>query len=156
MPHFCAESKNLNISNITDCINQRIIANSVGVAKPMKRWTYCIWKWSEVNCVHTHSNIPIVEMTTKQTPICICSGSIGSTVNGIRKNTLRSVKTGQSQFILLGIVTHNDLQQLKIFFSECLQKFSDYQHYSRGPVVLRHYLPSRTLIVNYLYNSKLY
>jgi len=109
-----------------------------------------------MNYVHTHLNVPIVETTTKQTPICVCSGSTGSTANDIRRNMLRSMKTGQSQFILLEMVTHNDLQQLKKIFSKCLQKFSDCQHYSRGPGILQHYLPSRTPMVNYLYNSKLH
>ena len=144
------------MSNVINCINQRIIVNSVGVAKPMRRQTYHIWKQSEVNCVHTHSNVLIVEVTTKRTPICVCSGSTGSTANGIRRNTLRFMKTGQSQFILLGMVTHNDLWQLKNFFSECLQKFSNCQHYTRGLVILWHYLSSRTPMVNYSYNSKLY
>ena len=44
--------------------------------------------------------------------------------------------TGQSQFILLEMVTHNDLWQLKNLFSECLQKFSNCQHYTRSPVVM--------------------
>ena len=37
MPHFCTEFKDPNVSNITDHINQRIIVNSVGVAKPTRR-----------------------------------------------------------------------------------------------------------------------
>jgi len=124
------------VSNVVDHINQRIITNLVGVAKPMRRQTHCVWKQSKVNCVHTHSNVPVVKATTKRTPICVCSGSTGSTANGIRRNTSRSMKTGQSQFVLSETVTHNDLRQLKKIFSECLQKFSNYQHYPRGPVVL--------------------
>jgi len=136
MLHFCAESKDPNASNVTDHINQRIITNSVGVAKPTRRQTHHIWKRSKANHVYTHSNVPIVEVTTKWTPIYVCSGSTGSTTNGIRRNMLRSMKTGQSQFVLSGMVTHNDLRQLKKFFSECPQKFSNYQYYPRGPVVL--------------------
>ena len=111
--------------------------NLVGVTKPTRRQTHHIWKWSKANHVHTHSNVPIVKTTTKQTPICVCSGSTGSTANGIRRNISRSVKTRQSQFVLSGMVTHNDLWQLKNFFSECPQKFSDCQHYPRDPVVLQ-------------------
>ena len=144
------------MSNVIDHINQKIIMNSVGVAKPMRRWTYCVWKRSKVNCVHMHSNVPIVEATTKWTPIYVHSGSTDSTTNGIRRNISRSMKTEQSQFVLSETVTHNDLWQLKKFFSECLQKFSDCQYYPRGPVVLWHYLSSRTPMVNYSYNSKLH
>ena len=156
MSHFYTEFKDPNASNVTDHINQRIIVNSVGVAKPMRRQTHYVWKQSEVNHIHTHSNVPIVKTTTKQTSICVCSKGTGSTANSIRRNTLRSMKTGQSQFVLSGIVTHNDLWQLKNFFSEYPQKFSDCQYYPRGLVILQHNLLSRTPMVNYSYNSKLY
>jgi len=46
------------------------------------------------------------------------------------------MKTEQSQFVLSGTVTHNDLQQLKNFFSEYPQKFSDCQYYTRDLVIL--------------------
>jgi len=109
MLYFHAESKDPNASNITNHINQRIIMNSVGVAKPTRRQTYCVWKQNKTNHVHTHSNVPIVEVTIKWTPICVCFGSTDSTTNGVRKNMLRSIKIGKSQFVLSGTVNHNDL-----------------------------------------------
>jgi len=44
MPYFCAEFKDLNASISTDHINQRIIMNLVGVAKPTRRQTHHVWK----------------------------------------------------------------------------------------------------------------
>ena len=93
MLHSHTRSKDQNASNTMDCINQKTIMNSVSVAKPMRRQTYLIWKQKRVNHVCTHLNAPTVEATTKQTPICVHFGNIGSIMNGTSRNIIRSVKT---------------------------------------------------------------
>ena len=91
------------------CISLKIIVNLVGIAKLMKKQTHCVLKLKKVNYICIHSSVQIVKAITRQTPIYVYSGSIGSIINNIRKSISRSVKTGQSQFILLRIVFHNDL-----------------------------------------------
>ena len=133
---FHVESRDLNVSNVMACTSLKIIVNLIGVAKPMKKQFYCVLKQKKVNHVHIYSSVQIVEAITRQTPIYICSGSAGSITSGIRKSILRSMKTGQSQFILLWMVSNNNLWHFKNLFSKCLQKLSDHQHYSRDSNVL--------------------
>ena len=109
MPLYLVESKDSNVSNLMAHINMRIIINSVGVTKPTKKQTHHALKLKKANHIHTYSSVPIVKMTIRWTSIVVCFGSIGSTANGTRKNTLRSMKTEQIQFILLWMVAHNDL-----------------------------------------------
>jgi len=96
MPCFLVEFKDPNISNVTARINQKIIVNLVGAVKPTKKQTYCTLKQKKVNCVHTHSSVLIVEVITRWTPIYVCFGNTGSTMNGTIKSTLRSVKIRQN------------------------------------------------------------
>jgi len=106
---FLVEFKDLNVLNVTACINQKIIVNLVGATKPMKKQMHCTLKQKKANCVHTHSSVPIVEVITRQTPIYVHFENTGSTVNGTTKSTLRSMKIGQNQFALSGMRSHNDL-----------------------------------------------
>jgi len=108
MPYFLVKFKDLNTSNVTAHINQKIIINLVGTAKPTKKQTHHILKQKKANCISTHSGVPIVEVITRQTPIYICFGNTGSTMNGTTKSTLRSMKIEQNQFALLGTRSHND------------------------------------------------
>jgi len=39
IPHFLVEFKDPNASNVTASINQKIIINLVGIAKPMRKLT---------------------------------------------------------------------------------------------------------------------
>ena len=75
----------------------------------MKKQTHYVLKQKKANCVHTHSSIPIVEAITRWTPIYVCFGNTDSTVNGIIKSTLKSMKIGQNQFTLSETRSHNDL-----------------------------------------------
>ena len=156
MPLFLAEFRVPNMSNVIACTSLKIIANSVGVAKPMKKQIYYALKLKKINHVCTHSSVQIVEAITRQTPIYVHSRSTGSIANGIRKSISRSVKTEQSQFILLRTVSHNDLWHFKNLFSKYLQKLSNCQHYSRDSNVLWYYFHSRTFVVDHSYNSELY
>jgi len=81
-------------------ISQKIIVNLVGAAKPTKKQTHCTLKLKKVNYVHTHSSVLIVEAITRWTPIYVPFGNTGSIMNGTIKILLRSMKTGQNQFIL--------------------------------------------------------
>jgi len=94
IPHFLVEFKDLNVSNVMACINQKIIINLVGAVKPMKKQTYYALKQKKTNHVHTHSSVPIVKAITKRTPIYVHFGNTGSTMNSITKSTSRSVKIG--------------------------------------------------------------
>jgi len=106
---FLAEFRVPNASNIMAHTSPKIIVNLVGVAKPMKKQIYCVLRLKKVNCVYTHSSVQIVDAITRQTPIYVCSESTGSISNGIRKSISRSMKKEQSQFVLLRMVSHNDL-----------------------------------------------
>jgi len=105
IPLFLVEFRVLNVSNVMAHTSMKIIVNSVGVTKPIKKQTHHTLKLKKMNHVHTHSSVQIVEATTRQTPIYVHSGSIGSIMNGIRKSISRSMKTEQSQFILLRMVS---------------------------------------------------
>jgi len=72
----------------------------VGAAKPTKKQTHHTLKLKKMNHVCIHSSIPIVEVITRQTPIYVCFGNTGSTVNDTTKSISRSVKIGQNQFVL--------------------------------------------------------
>jgi len=108
MPLFLAEFRVPNASNVMACTSPKIIANSVSVVKPTKK-THCILKLKKVNHVHTHSSVQIVKVITRRILVYVHSESTGSITNDIRKSILRSMKTEQSQFILLRTVSHNDL-----------------------------------------------
>jgi len=109
MPLFLAEFRVSNMSNVMACTSPKIITNLVGVAKPMKKQTLHALKLKKVIHVCTHSSVQIVKVITRRTTIYVCSESTGSITNGIRKSILRSMKTGQSQFVLLRMVSYNDL-----------------------------------------------
>ena len=100
MPHFLVEFKDPNTSNVMAHISQKIIVNSVDITKLTKKQTYHTLKLKKTNHVYIYSSVPIVKAITRWTPIFVYFRSIGSTMNGIRKNILRSVKTGQIQFVL--------------------------------------------------------
>ena len=106
---FLTEFRVPNMSNVIACTSPKTIVNLVGVAKSMKKQTYCTLKLEKMNYVCIHSSVQIVEVVTRQTLIYICFESTSSIINGIRKSISRSVKTRQSQFILLRIVSYNDL-----------------------------------------------
>jgi len=109
MSCFLVEFKDLNVSNVMAHINQKIIVNLVSAAKPMKKQTHHVLKQKKANHVHTHSSVPIIEVITRWTPIYVRFGNTDSTMNGTTKSTSRSVETEQGQFVLLRMVSHNDL-----------------------------------------------
>jgi len=137
-------------------ISQKIIVNSVGATKPTKKQTHCTLKLKKVNHIHTHSSVLIVEAITRWTPIYVHFGNTSSIVSGTIKIILRSMKTEQNQFILLWMISHNDLWHSKDFFSKCPEKFSNHQHYFRESNIFQHCLHLRTSMVSHLHNSKLY
>jgi len=79
---------NLNTTNILH-----------GIAKVIASLIPLDWKPNRVNLAPTPSNASTVEVTTKQTLTFIFSGSIGSIVNGIQKNTKKSMILGKNQFV---------------------------------------------------------
>ena len=96
--HFLVEFKDLNASNVMACINQKIIVNLVGAAKPMKKPTHLASKLKKANYAHTSSSVLIAMAITRQILIYVHSGNIGSTENGTTKSILRSMKTEQNIF----------------------------------------------------------
>jgi len=84
-----------------DLTNQKIIMNLTGAARPMRRLTHYALKPRKVCHVHTPSSIPIVKANIRQTLLHVCSGRTASIKNDTRRNTLRSVKTGLTQFAQL-------------------------------------------------------
>ena len=113
-----------------DSTNQRIIMNLAGATRPTKRLTHHTLKPRKANCAHILSSIPIVEVNIRWTLQHVHSGRTASMKNGTRRNTLRSMKTGSTQFVWLGTgKLNNDLQQPKDLFLERLQKHVNCQHH---------------------------
>jgi len=98
MQHSLAEYKDLSVSNAMVLTNHKTIVNLDGAARQMKKQTPLNLKQRKWNHVHTCSNIQTVRETTKLTQINVRSRGIGSTKSGNRRNTLRSMKIGSSQF----------------------------------------------------------
>jgi len=67
-------SKDQSASSVMVITNWRTTANSVGVAKPIKKQTHLALKLKRVNLVCISSNAPIAEGTTKWTQIHVCFG----------------------------------------------------------------------------------
>ena len=112
----------LSTSNATVLTNRKTITNSGGIAKQMKKQTPLNLKQRKENHAHTCSSVQTVRETTKLTQISIHSGGIGSTENGNKRNILRSMKTGSSQFALWGVVNfNNDFAKPQNIFTKCLK-----------------------------------
>jgi len=98
--------------------------NLAGAVRPMKRLTYHTLKPRKTNYAHTLSSVPIVEANIRQTLQHVYSGRTASIESSTRRNTLRSMKTGSTQFVQLRTgKLNNDFQQPKDLFPECLQKY---------------------------------
>ena len=96
--------------SVIDPTNQRIIVNSASAARPTKRLTHHALKPRKANHICTLSSILIVEVNIRWTLQHVHSGRITSIESGTRRNTLRSIKTGSTQFIWLGMgKLNNDL-----------------------------------------------
>jgi len=67
----------------------------------MTRLIHQGWKQRRGSHALILSSAQTVEEITKRTPTYVCSGDTGSTENSNKENTLRSVKTDPSQFILV-------------------------------------------------------
>ena len=128
--HFLVGFKVQSASSTMDPTNQRIIMNSAGATKPTKKQTHHTLKPRKVNYACTSSSASTIETNIRQTLTYVHSGRIYSIENGTRRNTLRSVKTGSTLFIQLGIrKLINDLWQTKDLVPECLQKHVHCQHH---------------------------
>ena len=125
------EFKVLSVLNATDLTNHKTIMNSDGVARQMRRQILCASKQRKRSHARIHSNAPIIRTITKWIQIYVCSGGIGLTGNGIRRSTLRSMKTESNWFVLLWTVTlNNDFQRSKDFFLKNLKELPHCQYHS--------------------------
>jgi len=79
----------------------KTIINTDGVARRIRRLIPLASKQKQVLYAHILSNALIVVEITKQTQTYVHSGSIGSIMNGMSRNTLRSMKTDSTQPIQL-------------------------------------------------------
>ena len=79
----------------------KTIINLGGVTRQMKRLIPLASRQKQMLCAHIHSSAPIVIEITKWTQTYVHSRSIGSIMNGMLRNMLRSVKTDQTQSIQL-------------------------------------------------------
>jgi len=102
MQHSHAESKIPNASNAMGHTNLNTIRNLAGAARQMPRPTCQDWKQKKENYAPTYSSTRIAKETTKQTPTNVHFGNTGSIGNGIRRSTLKSMKTDPNQFVLKG------------------------------------------------------
>ena len=152
---FHVEFKIPNVLNTTDSTNQKIIENSDDIIRPMRRQILYILKQRKASHACIHSNTPTVRAITKQTQIFVCSGGIGLTGNGIKRNMLRFMKTGLNRFVQSWTATlNNDLWQLKNFFPKCSKELTHHQYHFWDPTLVQYYFHSRASIVHHSCNSK--
>ena len=97
---FLAESKVLSASSVMALTNPKTTMNLDGIARLTRRRTLLTLRQRKANYAHTLSSALIIRGTTKPTPTNAPSGDTNSTENGNKRNMLRSVKTGSSQFAL--------------------------------------------------------
>ena len=89
--------------------NWKIIVNLDGITRQIKKQTPLDSKQRKGNYAHTHSNVQTVREIIKLTLTNVHSRSTISIGNSSRRNMLRSMKTGSSQFALQGAANfHND------------------------------------------------
>jgi len=106
-------------------------ANLGGVAKQTKSPTLHNLKQRKGSYVLTHSSVRTAKEITKLIPICIHSGDIDSIGSGNKRSTLRSVKTGPSQFILWRTANLNyDCKKSQNFFTKYSKKLPHCQYHS--------------------------
>ena len=91
-----AVSRTPSVSNAMALTRLKTIVNLGGGARQMRKLIFLTLKQKQVLCTHIHSSAPIVTEITKWTLTYVHSGSIGSIMNGISRNILRSVKTDQT------------------------------------------------------------
>jgi len=84
--------------------------NLAGAARPMKKLTHYISKPKKANHACTLLSVLTIEINIRQTLQHVHSGRTALIESGTRRSTLRSVKTGSTQFIWLEMGTlNNDL-----------------------------------------------
>ena len=76
--------------------SQKTTMNSDGAARRMTRLTLQGWKQKRGSHALIPSSAQTVKEITKRTPTNVHSGDTGSTENGNKENTLRSMKTDPS------------------------------------------------------------
>ena len=153
---FHAKYKDLSVSNVTVPTSQKITVNLDGAARQTKNQTHPNLKQRKGSHALIHSNAQIAEVITKPIPICIYSGDIDSIESGNKRNMLRSMKIGSSQFVLWGIANlNNDCTKSQSIFTKCSEKLSYCQYYSWDSKPIWHHLHPRTPLVWNLQNSQL-
>ena len=148
MLRFCVKYKDLSALNVMVPTSQKITANLGGAARRMKNLIHSNLKWRKRNHALIHSNAQTVEVITKLIPICVHSGDIDSTESGNKRNTLRSMKTGSSQFILWGMANlNNNCTKSQSIFTKCSEKLPYHQYHSWDSKSIQHHLHPRTPLV---------
>jgi len=109
MQLYPAISRAPDVSSVMAFIRLRTTVNLGGVAKQMRKSIPSTLRQKKVNHVHIHPGAPTVMEIIKWTPIYVCSGGIGSITNDILRNTMRSVKTDQLQFVQPQMTLCNEL-----------------------------------------------
>jgi len=94
-----AISRAPSVSSVIVLIRLKIIINSGGAVKQMRKQILLTSRQKKANFVHIHSSAPIVVEITKWTPTYVCSRGIDSIANGISRNIKKFMKTDQTQFI---------------------------------------------------------
>ena len=99
--HFCVESKGSNVLSAMGLTSLKTIMSLASVTKLTQRQIFLILKWRKANCVLIPSNVLTIKAIIKQIQTHVIFGDIDSIEIDIRRNMLRSVKTGPIQFIQL-------------------------------------------------------
>ena len=126
-----AESRDPSASNAMAPTNQKITTNSDGVVRWMKRQTPLNSRQRRENHIHTRSSAQTVGRTTKPIQTNVSFEGTDSTESSSKRNTLRSVKTRSSQFVLWRVAnTNNDSTKTQNILTKCLQELSHHQYHT--------------------------
>jgi len=87
------------VSSAMDHTNWKIIMNTAGVVRPMRKQIHHALKLKKAIHAHNFSSVPTVVAIIKWTLQYVCSGGITSIESGSRRSILRPVKTRSIQFV---------------------------------------------------------
>jgi len=82
-----------------DHTNWKIIMNTAGVVRPMRKQIHYALKPKKAIHAHNFSSVPTIVAIIKWTLQYVCSGGITSIESGSRRSILRPVKTRSIQFV---------------------------------------------------------
>ena len=149
------ESKGQSVSNVIGPTNRKTTTNLGGAVKQMRKQIFHNLKPRRGNHVPTHSSVRTAKAIIKPILFNVHSGNTISIENGNKRNILRSVKIGSSQFALQGVANFNyDDMKSQSIFAKCLEKLTYCQRLAKDSYPIQHYIYPRATLVQNLQNPQ--